>query len=195
MIDPSPLRRMLQRKLEALEAAKSECLKVASEIATVEARLNMLRGIQARALDLQGEAEKDIQELNSALENAPHFESSASQEITLKNASGDIGVKDSLDFTADCIDLDAGERVKPETIEVRRAVLNILLSHAEGAKTHELVSILTEQGVKIGGTDPVSNLSAILSRTPFFMNVSRRWMIDREEAQKHVRSREVNVFE
>lgn len=91
------------------------------------------------------------------------------------------------------------ERIEatPRTInrkpsEVREKALRLseeflsLRSPIGPTPTREIYAWITEQGAEVGGKDPVSNLSAMLSQSEKFNSNGRAgWTLAREAAQRH----------
>jgi hypothetical protein len=67
----------------------------------------------------------------------------------------------------------AGRKRSPERQAAIEESANYLKNKTEPVKTSELVEMLRYKNVQLPGTDPVSNLSAMLSNSPLFESHGR----------------------
>lgn len=77
---------------------------------------------------------------------------------------------------------------QPSEARVKAVALSadLIRGRTSPTPTRELYSMLVERGVEIGGKEPVSNLSAILSKTEGFKSIGRSgWLleVDRSDEQ------------
>lgn len=72
-----------------------------------------------------------------------------------------------------------GRRVSPERLKAMAYARELLGSRTIPTRTADILDYLEDHGVKIGGVDPLSNLSAMLSNTSGFKSHGRSgWTLD-----------------
>lgn len=79
-----------------------------------------------------------------------------------------------------------GQGRQPSETRVRAVALSadFIRGRMSPTPTRELYSMLVEHGVEIGGKEPVSNLSAILSKSERFKSIGRSgWLLERDQSE------------
>ena len=199
-----PLHKLLKRRETVVFAAKKRIAEIDGQVEAYTRQIEVWKEERSR---LQKELSDASEELALILaiadEDAPsssRLRGEVSENTTEKEGDTEscpVADEEAIYLAPDAlsqvkrvplslIDFHVGEeRARSSTIAIRKATLSFLQGTRQ-AKTLDIVEELRRREIEVGGNSPVANLSALLSRTPFFRNENRRWLVDIEELRKYV---------
>lgn len=179
------IQNLITRKKAEFDELSQSRAKVLSRIDELEARLKNERFELTQIDERLASATADqisLEIISKELGQEPTTSDGNPDGIAQKLPLPVLETSDSFNF--DSADMTDGEpRARELTIEARREIAKALFK--DGPKTTaELVTVLKKSSVIFPEHNAIANLSAILSRTSFFVSERRMWRLDLEKLKE-----------